>query len=53
MLYEVEHSVMTATQARTRRMDGGFVLLSLSIDAKFVYAAAVATFIKTLADRSL
>ncbi len=29
MLYEVEHGAMTATQARTRRVDGVFVPLSL------------------------
>ena len=53
ILYKVEHGAMTATQARTRRMDGGFVPLSRSIDAKSVYAAVTATFIKRPADRSL
>jgi hypothetical protein len=53
MLSEADHGAMTATQDRERCMNGGFVPLSLSIDAKSVYAAVAATLIKTRADNSL
>ena len=53
MLCELEEGVMTPGQARLRYMEGGFVPMSLCVDAKSVFAAVTATFIKTPAEKSL
>ena len=44
---------MAPGQARLRYHEGGFVPTSLCVDAKSVYAAVTATFIKTPAEKSL
>ena len=44
---------MTQGEARLRYMDGGFVPTSLCVDAKSVFAASIATFIKTPAEKNL
>ncbi len=53
LLYEVEHGVLTAEQARNRRTQGGFVSTSLYVDAKSVFAAITATILKTPTEKSL
>ncbi|MCP4240291.1 MAG: hypothetical protein GY772_06980, partial [bacterium] len=53
MLYEVGHGPLTAEQARVKRMAGGYVPTALYVDAKSVYAAVVATFLKVPAEESL
>ena len=53
MLREVETGPMTAESARARRENGGFVPMSLYVDAKSVYAAVTASIVKIPADKSL
>ena len=53
LLYEVEHGPMNAKQARDRRMEGGYIPTALYVDAKSVFAAFTATFIKVPAEKSL
>ena len=53
LLYELEHGPMDAKQARDRRMDGGYIPTALYVDAKSVFAAVTATFIKQPAEKSL
>ena len=53
MLYELEHKPLSAHEARMRRMSGGYVPIALYLDAKSVFAAVTATFIKQPADKSL
>ena len=50
MLYEVQHGVITATQARERRSAHGFTPMALYVDAKSVYVATAATFVRTPAE---
>ena len=40
-------------EARNTRMEGGYVPVALYLDAKSVFAAISATFIKQLAEKSL
>ena len=49
MLYEAECGVLTAVEARKRRSSQGYLPISLFIDAKSVFAAVTAVFIKKLA----
>ena len=53
MLHELEHGPMSALEARDRRMEGGYIPVALYLDAKSVFAAVSATFIKQLAEKSL
>merc|ERR1711873_359240 len=53
LLYELEHGTMDAKQARDRRMEGGYIRSALYVDAKSVFAAVTATFIKQPAEKSL
>ena len=53
LLYELEVGPLTAAEARNRRMTGGYIPLALYVDAKSVYAAITATFIKQPAEKSL
>ena len=53
MMYEIRHGRHSASYMRDLRNQGGFVPTSLYIDAKSVFAALRATFIKTPADCSL
>ena len=53
LLYEVEHGPMNAKEARDRRMEGGYLPAALYVDAKSVFAAVTATFIKQPAEKSL
>ena len=53
MLYELEHKPVSAHEARIRRMSGGYVPIDLYLDAKSVFAAVTATFIKQPAEKSL
>ena len=53
MLCEVESGVLSAQEARDRRMEGGYLPTALYLDAKSVYAAVTATFIKQPAEKSL
>ena len=53
MLCEVETGPMTAESARARRENGGFVPMSLYVDAKSVFAAVTASTVKIPADKSL
>ena len=53
MLYEVAHGPMSAAAARQRRESQGLFPMSLVVDAKSVYAAVTASFLKTPADKSL
>ena len=53
MIYELEHGPLTAYQARLRRMDGGYLPTAIYLDAKSVFAAVSATFIKQPAEKSL
>ena len=53
MLYEMQHGVMTASDARHHALSKGFARTALYLDAKSVYAAVTATFIKTPAEKSL
>ena len=51
-MYEVAYGRLTAQQSRAMRLQG-FIPMSLYLDAKSVYAAVTATFIKTPAEKSL
>ena len=53
MLHELEHGPMTAHEARNRRMEGGYIPVALYLDAKSVFAAVSATFVKQPAEKSL
>ena len=53
MLRELEHGPMSALEARNRRMAGGYIPVAVYLDAKSVYAAVTATFIKQPAEKSL
>ena len=53
MIYELEHGPLSALQVRDRRMEGGYSCLALYLDAKSVFAAVTATFIKQPAEKSL
>ena len=53
MMYEVQHGPLTAAAARQRRDHMGFVPMTLAVDAKSVYAAVTASFLKTPAEKSL
>ena len=53
MLHELEVGPMSAQEARDKRSQGGYRPLSLNIDAKSVFAAVTATFLKQPAERSL
>ena len=53
MIHELEHGPMTALAAREKRMEGGYIPIGLFVDAKSVYAAVTATFIKQPAEKSL
>ena len=53
MVYELEHGPMSALEARQRRMQGGYIPVALYVDAKSVFAAVTATFIKQPAEKSL
>ena len=53
MLRELEEGVLTAEAARNLRMVGGYIPTALYIDAKSVYAAVTATFLKQPAEKSL
>ena len=53
LLCEIEKGPLSVTRARELREFGGYIPVYLYIDAKSVYAAVGATFIKTPADSSL
>ena len=53
MVSELEKGPMTPCEARDKRMYGGYVPLGLYLDAKSVFAAVTATFIKPPAEKSL
>ena len=53
LLYEIEHCPLSAGEAREKRLAGGFVPTALFIDAKSVFAAVTATFIKQPAEKNL
>ena len=53
MIYELEHGPMTAYQARQRRLEGSYIPTAIYVDAKSVFAAVSATFIKQPAEKSL
>ena len=53
MFYEIQHGALTAAQARERSLKQGFIPMALYVDAKSVYAATSATFIKIPAEKSL
>ena len=53
MIHEINHGPSTAEEARRRTMHGGFSPIGLYVDAKSVYAAISATFVKTPAEKSL
>ena len=53
MIFEIENGPLSAADARERRKKGGFIPIGLYLDAKSVYAAVSATFIKTPAEKSL
>jgi len=53
MIYEVEHGPMSISEARQRRMSEGYTPVALYLDAKSVFAAVTATFIKQPAEKSL
>ena len=53
MLLELESGPISMQEARNRRMQGGYIPTSLYLDAKSVYAAIIATFIKPPAEKSL
>eukprot|EP00974_Lingulodinium_polyedra_P066043 6389610-Lingulodinium_polyedra.AAC.1 len=44
---------MDAREARQRRMEGGYIPTALYLDAKSVFVAVKATFIKQPAEKSL
>ena len=50
---ELEHGPLSALEARDRRNSGGYPLTAVYVDAKSVYAATIATFIKQPAEKSL
>ena len=53
LIYEIEHGPLTTKVARDRRMEGGYIPILLYVDAKSVFAAVTATFVKTPAEKSL
>ena len=53
MMFELENGPLTPTEARERRMGGGYTPVGLYLDAKSVFAAIIATFIKPPAEKSL
>ena len=53
ILWEVEVGPLTKQEAKERRDSGGFLPMSLYVDAKSIYAAITAVFIKPPADKSL
>ncbi len=53
MIFEVENGPISVTESRQRRLSGGYTPVALYIDAKSVYAATTATFVKTPAEKSL
>ena len=53
MLRESSSGVLSAAQARQLRIHGGFFPVTLHVDAKSVYAAVTATYIKVPAEKSL
>ena len=53
MLYEVRNGSITANEARKMRYDKGYIPTALYIDAKSVFAAVTATFLKTPAEKSM
>ena len=53
MLLELEAGPISMQDARSKRMQGGYIPTSLYLDAKSVYAAIIATFIKPPAEKSL
>ena len=53
MIHEITHGPSTAEEARRRILRGGFAPVGLYVDAKSVYAAVSATFVKTPAEKSL
>ena len=52
MLYEIEYGPLNMHEARKRRMHGGYTPTALYLDAKSVFAAVTATFIKAPAEKS-
>ena len=53
LIYEIEFGPLTSKAARDHRMEGGYIPISLYVDAKSVLAGLTATFLKTLAEKSL
>ena len=53
MLWEIEVGPLEKKEARDRRDKGGFLPMSLYVDAKSIFAAITAVFIKPPADKSL
>ena len=53
MIFEVECGVISASEARERKLMNGYTPMALYVDAKSVYAAVTATFLKTPAEKSL
>ena len=53
MLYELEYGPLGAHEAKEKRMYGGYLPTALYVDAKSVYAAISASFVKPPAEKSL
>ena len=54
VLHEVDNGPMTAAEARKQRIAGSYTIpVVLYVDARSVFAAVTAVFIKTAAERSL
>ena len=54
MIHEIEVGPVTASEARDLRMRGGYAVpMTLQVDAKSVYAAVTATYIKAPAEKNL
>ena len=53
LLYEIERGPTDMSTARNLRLDGGYMPTAFYVDAKSVYAAITATFIKQPVEKSL
>ncbi len=53
MIHELETGPLPTSEARDRRLSGGYYPIALYLGAKSVFAAVTATFVKQPADKSL